>query len=165
MAKQSSTLVLDANILIDIHHGNLTTSLFRMPFSLVTTDLIASELEVPNYEYLAELGLRSIELSSDQIEQLLQLSSSYRRLSVMDLSTLILAKEWRVPLLTNDRPLRDMAIEAGIEVHGTLWILDKMVDQNLIFPEDAADALESMIAKGSRFPPSESGKRMKRWRS
>lgn len=163
MAKQSSMLVIDANILIDIHHGNLTISLFRMPFSLVTTDLIASELEVPSYEYLAELGLRSIELSSDQIEQLLQLFSLYRRLSIMDLSALILAEERRMPLLTNDRPLRDMATEAGVEVHGTLWILDKMIDQNLISSGDAADALESMIAKGSRFPPSESSKRMKQW--
>ncbi len=164
MAKQSSMLVLDANILIDIHHGNLTTSLFRMPFSLVTTDLIASELEIPNHEYLAELGLRSIELSSDQIEQLLQLSSSYRRLSVMDLSALILARERRVPLLTNDKPLRDMAIEFKVEVHGTLWILDRMVEQNLISPRDAADALGAMIAMGSRFPPSESSRRMKQWR-
>ena len=161
MANQSSMLVVDANILIDIHHGDLTRSLFSMSFSLVTTDLIASELEVPNYEYLMDLGLRSIELSSDQIELLLQLSSSYRRLSVKDLSALILAEEWHVPLLTNDRPLRDIAAESGVEVHGTLWILDKMVCRNLISPGDAAEALESMIAKGSRFPPSESGKRMK----
>jgi len=157
--------VIDANVLIDIHHANLTRSLFSMSFSLVTTDLIASELEVPNYEYLMDPGLRSIELSSDQIERLLQLSSSYRRLSVMDLSALILAKEWRVPLLTNDKPLRDTAAEAGVEVHGTLWILDKMVCQNLISPRRAAEALESMIAKGSRFPPSESSRRMKQWRS
>ena len=112
-----------------------------------------------------DLGLRSIELSSDQIERLLQLSPLYRRLSVMDLSALILAEEWHVPLLTNDRPLREMAAEAGIEVHGTLWILDKMVCRSLISPGNAADALESMIAKGSRFPPSESSRRMKQWRS
>lgn len=165
MAKRSSILVVDANILIDIHHGNLTRSLFSMSFSLVTTDLIASELEVPNYEHLTDLGLRFIELSSDQIERLLQLSSSYRRLSVMDLSALILAEEWRVPLLTNDKPLRDMAAEAGVEVHGTLWILDRMVCRNLISPGDAAKALESMIAKGSRLPPSECSKRMKKWKS
>lgn len=103
MVNRSSMLVVDANILIDIHHGNLISSLFSIPFTLVTTDLIVSELEIPNYEYLMDLGLRSIELSSDQTEQLLQLSSSYRRLSVMDLSAFILAKEWRVPLLTNDK--------------------------------------------------------------
>lgn len=165
MANQSSILVVDANILIDIHHGNLTRSLFSMSFSLVTTDLIASELETPNYEHLMELGLRSIELSSDQIEQLVQLSLSYRKLSVKDLSALILAEEWSIPLLTNDRPLRDIATEVGVEVHGTLWILDKMVYLNLISPRDAAEALESMIAKGSRFPPSECSKRMRKWRS
>jgi predicted nucleic acid-binding protein len=163
MANQSSMLVVDANILIDIHHGNLTRPLFSMSFTLVTTDLIVSELEIPNSEYLMGLGLRSIELSSDQVERLLLLSSSYRRLSVKDLSALMLAKEWRVPLLTNDKPLRDIATEAGIEVHGTIWILDRMVCLNLISPGDAADALESMIAKGSRFPPSECDRRMKRW--
>jgi predicted nucleic acid-binding protein len=61
--------------------------------------------------------------------------------------------------------LREIAAEAGVEVHGTLWILDKMVCRNLISPRDAADALESMISKGSRFPRSESGRRMKQWRS
>ena len=75
----------------------------------------------------------------------------------------MLAKEWHVPLLTNDKPLRDIATEAGIEVHGTLWILDNMVCLNLISPGDAVDALESMIAKGSRFPPLECDRRMKRW--
>jgi len=136
-----------------------------MSFTLVTTDLIVSELEIPNYEYLMDLGLRSIELSGDQIERLFQLSSSYRRLSVMDLSAFILAKEWRVPLLTNDKPLRDMAAGAGIEVHGTLWILDQMICRNLISPGDAADALRSMMAKGSRFPLSECETRMKKWRN
>jgi predicted nucleic acid-binding protein len=84
---------------------------------------------------------------------------------VKDLSAFILAKDWHVPLLTNDRLLRDIATEAGVEVHGTLWILDNMVCQNLISSENAADALESMIAKGSHFPPSESSRRLKQWRS
>jgi predicted nucleic acid-binding protein len=157
--------VIDANILIDIHYGNLTKSLFSMSFNLVTTDLVASELESPDYEYLKGLGLRVVELSRDQVGQLLLLSSSHRRLSVMDLSVYILAKEWRMPLLTNDRLLRDMGTEAGIEVHGTLWILDNMVCLNLISPREAADILESMIAKGSYFPPSESSRRLKHWRS
>jgi hypothetical protein len=71
MVNWSPTFVIDANILIDIHYGNLTKSLFSMSFNLVTTDLVASELESPNYKHLKDFGLRSIELSSAQIEQLL----------------------------------------------------------------------------------------------
>jgi len=60
--------------------------------------------------------------------------------------------------------LRKLAIADGVEVHGTLYIFDKMVEHMILTPVAAADSLELLNQINHRLPKSEVDLRLKRWR-
>ena len=50
----------------------------------------------------------------------------------MDHSALALAMQEKCPLLTGDKDLRTAAKSEGVEVHGTVWIIEELLNQKLI---------------------------------
>ncbi|MBE0467410.1 MAG: DUF3368 domain-containing protein [Candidatus Desulforudis sp.] len=66
-------------------------------------------------------------------------------------------------MLTGDKDLRTAAQDEGIVVHGTLWVLDQLVEQHAAPPHEIAAALKRMLQKGSRLPRLECEKRLRRW--
>lgn len=111
------------------------------------------------------LGLRRGELTGKQVLELVQLRRKYQQPSINDLSALVLAKALNIGLLTNDKSLRNTARQEGIQVHGTLWILDEMVRLQIIKNIKAVDVLRLMLDTGSRFPHDECQKRFTEWLS
>jgi predicted nucleic acid-binding protein len=68
-------------------------------------------------------------------------------------------------LVTGDAALRHAAEEEGVEVHGTLWLLDNLIVDGLLPSATGAFALERMQKHGSRFPQDECNDRLERWRA
>ena len=67
-------------------------------------------------------------------------------------------------LITGDNNLRTAGEEQGVEVHGTLWLLDQL-HANGHLPDSAAhNALKRMVDEGSWLPKEEVQKRLTRWR-
>ena len=157
--------VVDANILIDLHIGGLLREFFRLPFRLAAPDVIIAELHDPNGEMLTEYGLQSETLSGAQVQEVASLVARHRRVSANDLFALVLARTLKAMLLTGDRRLRQIAAQQGVVVHGTLWVLDEMVRLKVIAPPRAAQALEQMLAWGSRLPQAECQRRLQQWRT
>lgn len=145
-------LVSDTNILIDIEVGNLTPVIFRLRFDIAVPDILFESELREQHSHLLEAGLRVKRMSADAVREIEALSLKYSRTSIMDLSALALAKQEKCLLLTGDRDLREAAITEGIEVHGTLWIVEKLLDVKLIEQRQARDSFVSMKAKGSRLP-------------
>lgn len=157
------TCVIDANIVIDLRNGGLLPELFRLPFQVVAPDVTIAELREPDGESLTEYGLKSRELSDDQVQEVVALAIRYRRVSASDLSALVLARALRATLLTGDKPLRQVAEQEGVAVHGTLWVLTELVRLEVITPSQAARALRRMLAQGSRLPWEECQRLLRQW--
>lgn len=155
--------VVDANVLIDLHIGQLLEEFFRLPFQLLAPDVIIAELQDPDGKKLLGYGLQSRELSGEQVMEVGSLAAAHRRVSTNDLFALVLARGLKVPLLTGDRYLARIGAQAGVVVHGTLWILDELVRLEVIAPAQAAAGLRRMLARGSRLPQVECQRRLKRW--
>jgi rRNA-processing protein FCF1 len=156
---------IDSNVLIDINHGRLMTAFFRLPLQFVTTDFILYELENPCSSCLVSRGLAVAELTPKSIKRLQSLAVKYRQPSSPDLSVLVLAEILDIILLTGDDNLRKAAKKEGREVHGTLYIMDLMVDKfGLIERETAASALDLMRTCGSRLPHRECDRRLRKWK-
>lgn len=155
--------VVDANVLIDLYLSELLRELFHLPLDLVAPDVVIAELLQPDAKEVLAYGLRQAELSGQQVEEVAFLRAQYRRLSASDLSAFVLARSLNGMLLTNEGPLRKLAQQEGLPVHGTLWLLDWMVESDVIPPGQAAEALKRMLSCGSRFPRAECKKRFQGW--
>jgi predicted nucleic acid-binding protein len=82
----------------------------------------------------------------------LDLAENYVRPSREDLFALVLAKENDAILLSGDKSLRDAAREEGVKVHGTIWLLDQMVEYGIIDKRKRAASLKLMMKSGRRLP-------------
>ena len=166
MRGSPSACVADANILIDLHVGGLLPEALTRPVQLVAPDLIIAEMDNPPGPALVAQGLVEEALSAAEIGEVAHLKARHpRALSVMDLAALVLAKRLNVPLLTGEKLLRGVAEGEGVEVRGTLWLLDQMIASEVLGGSDTAAALESMLAAGRRLPVAECERRLRMWRS
>jgi predicted nucleic acid-binding protein len=163
MTSSPSLCVVDANILIDLHIGGLLREVFALPLRLVAPDVTIAELDEPDGKGLLAYGLGSETLPGEQVLEVIALRARHRQVSANDLFALVLARALKVTLLTGDRHLREVADEEGVEVHGTLWVLDEMVRLGVVTPSHAAEALERMLARGSRLPEVECQRRIQEW--
>ena len=163
MASVPQPCVVDANVLLDLYLSELLRDLFRLSLDLVAPDLVIKELLQFNGEEVVAYGLQEKELSGEQVEEVAFLRGQHHALSANDLSAFVLAKSLRGTLLTGDRLLRKLAEQERVAVHGTLWLLDQMVESSVIPQRRAAEALKRMLSCRSWFPKTECEKRFHRW--
>ncbi|MDR3478595.1 MAG: hypothetical protein P4M14_11260 [Gammaproteobacteria bacterium] len=80
------------------------------------------------------------------------LHQKYIKPSVNDMLALTLAKYEGCQLLTGDKALRDAAKELNVEVHGTIWLVEQMLQGEKITVDVARIAFRQMKDAGSRLP-------------
>lgn len=158
-----SILVTDTNIWIDLENGKILAAVFRLPYQLITSDFATREFISPTWGALQELGLQTHGLEPESVAELASLREIHHRLSTIDLAALLLAKALEASLLTGDRRLNELAKAHGVQVHGVLWILDEMVNHQVLTKIQAATALRNMLASGARLPMVECKKHMESW--
>jgi predicted nucleic acid-binding protein len=158
-----SLLVTDTNIWIDLENGKILADIFRLPYQFFTTDFSVQEFIHPGWDVLRTLGLQTHGLEPESVLELAQLRLTYHQLSAVDLAALLLAKMLGACLVTGDRHLYELAIAQGLPVHGVLWILDEMVNHQVLTAIQAATALRKMLDQGARLPNVECQKRFERW--
>jgi len=154
--------VVDTNILIDFYRGDLLDALFALSAVFLAPDVIVAELGEPDGQRLLAMGLESVSLTGEQVMEVVELAAVHRAPSINDLFALVLARA--ALLLTGDGALRRLAESEGIEVHGTLWLLDELIRLAIVTPAKAAECLECMVRHGSRLPEDECERRLRRWR-
>ena len=157
-------LVIDASVLIDLEKGGLFSVAVRLVAEWLMPDLIAEEFLAAPASLGLPAGMFSLELCPEQVAEASAVRAQHRSLSLQDASALALARSLGAMLLAGDGPLRRIAGEAGLNVHGTLWVLDELVARCIVNGSRAADALEAMISAGSRLPEGPCQDRIGRWR-
>src|SRR5690606_25894282 len=85
-------------------------------------------------------------------------------ISLPDASGVLLARRLKAFLLTGDRRMRRTADAEKIEAHGLLWIMDLLVEREVLSRAEAARRLTQILAAGSRLPTDECAVRLKAWR-
>lgn len=145
-------LISDANILIDVEDGNLTPAIFQLPYEIAVPDILF-ELELrERHSHLLQAGLKVKSLNSESVKKIEFLTQQYPQPSMIDHSALALALQERCSLLTGDKHLRIAAKKEGVEVHGTIWIVERLLHQKILQPNQAKESFNNMKVKGSRLP-------------
>lgn len=147
-------LISDANILIDICAGGLLDELFQLNYVFGLPDVLFEYELQEQYPDLPKKGLQILTLASDAVNDLSDLQARHRKtgVSIYDCMALALARQEQCPLLTGDGALRQVSIAEGMEVKGTLWLVEQMLESGLIDVEQASQAYQAMKADGSRLP-------------
>ena len=123
---------------------------FLLPMKVHTTDIVISEVTVPEQKAQVKTLVQTRCLTvkafaPDEMLRLIDFVNSRRRrcnLRIADFSVWQYASENNYILLTGDGNLRKLAAEDGVEVHGTIYIFDQMVEHKVLTPAIAADRLE-----------------------
>ena len=156
--------VTDSSVWISLKDGGFLEDALKLPFNWSVPDVVLEEeLEDPSGTWLESQGVHRCELPGSQVGKVVQMAARYRNPSRCDLFALVQAKEGGRVLLSDDGPLRKAACTEGVEVHGTLWVLDQMLTYGVIDKPRAAKGLRLMLKKGSRFPEREVESRLRLW--
>lgn len=154
-------VVSDANILIDMEEGGLIEAMFKLPETFAVPNVLFMEELVEHHPELPGHGLLVQELGELAVVETYRLRQRYPNPSLNDLFALALAKQEACPLLTGDRNLRVAADQEGVELRGTLWLVERLVEEAIVTVEQAAEAYERMRATNRWLPWPEVAKQLK----
>ena len=99
----------------------------------------------------------------DEFKLAMIYAAKYCKLSTQDSIALAIAKYRNIKLLTGDGNLRKAANEENVNVVGTIWILDELLNKCLITKNEYIECIEillDLINKGRRLPKDELIKRI-----
>ncbi len=167
--------IQDTNILIDLEIAGLLDLWLQLGIETHITNLITQELKDGDHKqaisYIQNGLIIETVLSFEDLIEVNSLKEKFqpRGASIKDASVLYLSIQKKAMLLTGDKALRFQAESFHyVETHGTLWILEKLIEGKLMDSAIAADKLEYLInlkGKKRRFlPEKQCRERISRWR-
>lgn len=154
----------DTNIWLDFSTISRTDLPFRLPCTYIMyKEALRKEIISPPelIDDLKRMGLLGVELTIEEFYYAEGLAGKYVKLSSYDRTALAIAKLRNIPLLTGDHPLRNAAVNEGVEIFGTIGLLDKLYGGKYINKLEYQFCLESLLEhKERRLPVDELLKRM-----
>lgn len=99
-------------------------------------------------------------MSAESLTRVPAIKRNYAGLSANDIFALLLAQQEGCPLLSGDKDLREAAESERIEVRGTLWLVEELLQQGFIDSGQALEAYSKMKAAGRRHPWAEARRRV-----
>ncbi len=157
-------LISDANVLIDMDVGGLIEVMFRLPETFAVPDILYQEELLEHHPELPGYGLLVMEISEKFVIEAYRLRGQYNRPSQNDLFALALAKQEACRLVTGDKGLRKVAEAEAVDVRGTLWLIERLRDEDILSLEEIEVAYDRMRREGRRLPWSEVRAQIKRFK-
>lgn len=156
----------DTNIWIDFAVIDRLELPFRLPYVyLMNQDAAEDELLAPPGlgQKLVELGLHKVELTEEEFYLAEEYINLYKKISLYDSVALAIAKVRQIKLLTGDGALRKAAVKEGVEVIGTIGILDRLYHEQLVEAKEYLYCLQELLrynGKKIRLPEAELRRRI-----
>ena len=138
----------DTNIWLDFNAISRIDLPFRLPCTYIMyKEALRKEIISPSelLDGLQKRGLIGVDLTIEEFFYADELSKKYVKLSGYDRTALAVAKFRNIPLLTGDNPLRRAAEKEGVEVFGTIGLLDKLYDGDYINKLEYQFCLENLL--------------------
>jgi predicted nucleic acid-binding protein len=137
----------DTNVWIDFKQISRVQLPFLLPYTYIMhNDAIEDELLSPKGfgEELRAAGLVGVEITSEEFFLAESYGLRFPKLSIYDRIALAIAKQRKIILLTGDMALRKAAAEEGVELMGTIGILDQLLEQKCIDKDEYRYCIEEL---------------------
>ena len=150
-------VVNDASCLIDLGKGGLLSVLCSLPYRFVVPLPIRTS-EVLNFSdqdwhALDSAGMVTHDLPPDEVKSAFSLKSKNPALSANDCFCFVTAQIDDGILLTGDAQLARTARRHGLRVHGVLWVIDQLRQENVCADALLIDALHAWLQDNCVFLP------------
>lgn len=154
-------IISDTNIFVDLYNTELLDYLFSLTEEIHTVKQVLFELiDKKQSESLAKfisdgkLFIKSFDFT--ELAELYEFSTHCsNRLSEPDIAVVFYGHQTNGVILSGDRRLRSKAESIGIEVHGILYVVKRLVTDGIITVKIAINALEKLINSNPRLPKSD----------
>jgi rRNA-processing protein FCF1 len=160
-------IITDSSVFFDIINIEALPEFFALDFEICTTDFVKNEILESAQREQIEVFIRSkqltvFELSGDEIDEVIRFETKRVFKTLIDKTVLWKAKQLACPLLTGDGKLRNEAIDQGVKVHGSLWVVMQLVKQEVVNNEKGVAYLELLKMINDRLPFEEIEKLIKK---
>ena len=155
-------LISDTNIIIDLDVCGLVQKMFDLPYTFTVPDVLYIEELEEHHGDLPAYGLQIKTLGAERVDYAVALQTENIKTNANDLFALALAKQEDCPLLTGDGALRDLAAVEQVEIRGTIWIIEQMLQEGILNPDQAKEAFRAMKDSYRRLPWKEAENMLKR---
>ena len=158
----------DTNIWIDFQQIHALELPFSLPHKFyMSSDALDEEVLSPPGigQRLESFGLLRVEITTEELDYAVTVKETERKLSAYDCLALAIAKKSGYILLTGERRLRARAEKEGVEVHGTIWLVDELKKYQIIERDRYRNILTDLLRmseenRGIRLPERELRKRI-----
>lgn len=153
-------VITDVNVFFDLFELKVLPQFFDLDWEIHTTDFVLDEIvyveQIKEFEEFKRLNkLRVIKVTSDEIALIRQFELKRPNKSFPDKTALWHAKKMQCILLTGDGALRTEAEHQKIEVHGSIWVLMQLLENELINVPKTIKLLNELKKINSRLPKNE----------
>jgi predicted nucleic acid-binding protein len=150
-------VVADTSVLIDLMDMGALSVFFQLPHTIATTDIVLAEFSRKDQsavlqECVDKRQLRILGFTAAELEQLAQFPTVRKLHSIADRSVLWQSIQLQATLLTADKKLRHEAEDHGVEVRGSIGVVNELVEQGLVGPETAIKLLQRLLSANSLAP-------------
>ena len=150
-------IITDTNILFDIISIGALPEFFSLDYEIFTTVFVIQEIKKSDQKEAIEVFIRAkqlnvIQFNPDEIEEITRFVTRKNFRGITDKSILWKTLQLDCPLLTGDRKLRMGAEVHGVEVHGTIWVIERLVENDMISKAKGIQLLESLRKVNSSLP-------------
>lgn len=158
-------LINDTNIWIDLKFVDLIDEVFKLPYDIgVPNILFEDELREVDGEILLKNNINILKMTDEEVRETYLMSNDTNQVSFNDLTTLVVAHKRNCILVTGDGNLRRIATKKNVELRGSIWILDQLIDNNIISKEKGIDICNKLISSKRRLPKAELERRISLWK-
>ncbi len=159
----------DTNIWLDFEIAGCLSEPFKLKDNykyIMSSDTLRDEILSPPELglRLVELGIEAVDITEYEYVLVSGYAEKYVQLSVYDRIALSIAANRKIKLLSGDKALRTAAQREGVEVHGSLWLLDMLLLLGKVQKDRYMEILRKMKTLNGnriRLPDKEIEKRLR----
>lgn len=152
--------ITDASVFFDLYNIEVLPEFFALDLEIFTTDFIYNEILNSDERTLFETFNRSnqlkiINIDETERELILNMELKFSNNSIADRTAIFKAKQMDCILLTCDKKLKKEAIHHNIIVHGSIWIIDQLVENEILKTERAIEIFGLLKVSNAWLPISD----------
>lgn len=162
-------VVTDVSVFFDLFEIQVLPEFFALDWEIHTTDFVFNEILQADQREVFEVFerskcLRILRFTSEEEKQVRDFKTNLSIRSIADKTILWKALQLNATLLTCDGKLRKEAERHAIEVRGSLWVIEQLVDNGIVDTNRGISLLEALKMTNNRLPVELIDQLINRWK-